>query len=105
MPSRITWAPALSEMSAVVRLTIKGFPSVSRAMWRFAPDDLLSGVITPCLYTWRRRLRQDLADQGFVEAAMEAEPIKEEAPSDEVIVVEMTGSGRIRICGSAPPCW
>ena len=34
---------------------------------------------------------------------MEAEPIKEVAPSGEVIVVELTGSGRIRICGSAPP--
>jgi hypothetical protein len=38
-----------------------------------------------------------------VEAAMEAEPIKEAAPSGEVIAVELTGSGRIRICGSAPP--
>jgi len=56
-------------------------------------------ISTGLIYTWRRRLRQDLADQGFVEA----EPIKEAAPSGEVIVVEITGSGRIRICGSAPP--
>ncbi len=34
---------------------------------------------------------------------MKAEPIKETAPSGEVIVVELAGSGRIRICGSAPP--
>jgi len=60
-------------------------------------------ISTGLIYTWRRRLRQDLADQGFVEAAMEAEPIEEAAPSGEVIVVEMTGSGRIRICGSASP--
>src|ERR1700682_1959650 len=60
-------------------------------------------ISTGLIYTWRRRLRQDVADQGFVEAAMEAEPIKEAAPSGEVIVVELTGSGRIRICGSAPP--
>jgi transposase len=56
-------------------------------------------ISTGLIYTWRRRLRQDLAEQGFVEAA----PIKEAAPSGEVIVVELTGSGRIRICGSAPP--
>jgi len=60
-------------------------------------------ISTGMIYTWRRRLRQDLAEQGFVEAAMKAEPIKEAAPSSEVIVVELTGSGRIRICGSAPP--
>jgi len=75
----------------------------------FAPGSCVAQVArdhdisTGLIYTWRRRLRQELADQGFVEAAMEAEPIKEAAPSGEVIVVELTGSGRIRICGSAPP--
>jgi transposase len=76
----------------------------------FAPGSCVAQVArnhdisTGLIYTWRRWLRQDLADQGFVEAAMEAEPIKEEAArSGEVIVVELTGSGRIRICGSAPP--
>jgi hypothetical protein len=49
------------------------------------------------------RLRQDLADQSFSEAAMEAEPIKKAAPSGEVIVVDLTGSGQIRIYGAAPP--
>jgi len=34
---------------------------------------------------------------------MEAEPIKEAARSGEVIVVELTGSVRIRIYGSALP--
>ena len=69
----------------------------------FAPGSCVAQVArdhdisTGLIYTWRRRLRQELADQGFVEAAMEAEP------SGEVIVVELTGSGRIRICGSAPP--
>src|SRR5271154_6364953 len=61
--------------------------------------DISTGLIS----TWRRRLRQDFADQSFVEAGMEAEPIKQAAPSGEVIVVELAGSGRIRICGSAPP--
>jgi transposase len=71
----------------------------------FAPGSCVAQVArdhdisTGLIYTWRRRLRQDLAEQGFVEAA----PIKEAAPSGEVIVVELTGSGRIRICGSAPP--
>ena len=75
----------------------------------FAPGSCVGQVArahdisTGLIYTWRRRLRQDLADQGFVEAAMEVEPIKEAAPSGEVIVVELTGSGRIRIYGSAPP--
>jgi transposase len=74
----------------------------------FAPGSCVAQVArdhdisTGLIYT-RRRLRQDLADQGFVEAAMEAEPIKEATPSGEVIVVELIGSGRIRICGSAPP--
>src|ERR1700730_4403732 len=73
----------------------------------FAPGSCVAQVArdhdiaTGLIYTWRRRLRQDLADQGFVEAAME--PIKEAAPSGGVIVVGLTGSGRIRICGSAPP--
>ena len=75
----------------------------------FAPGSCVAQVArdhdisTGLIYTWRRRLRQDLADQGFVEAAMEAEPIKEAARSGEVIVVELTGSVRIRICGSALP--
>ena len=75
----------------------------------FAPGSCVAQVArdhdisTGLIYTWRRRLRQDLADQGFVEAAMEAEPIKQAAPSGEMIVVELTGSVRIRIYGSAPP--
>lgn len=35
------WAPALSEMSAVVRLTISSRPSVSTAMWRLRPTIFL----------------------------------------------------------------
>jgi len=75
----------------------------------FAPGSCVAQVArahdisTGLIYTWRRRLRQDFADQSFVEAGMEAEPIKQAAPSGEVIVVELAGSGRIRICGSAPP--
>ena len=80
----------------------------------FAPGSCVAQVArdhdisTGLIYTWRRRLRgdladQDLADRGFVEAAMEAEPIKQAAPSGGMIVVELTGSVRIRICGSAPP--
>jgi transposase len=74
----------------------------------FAPGSCVAQVArehdvsTGLIYTWRRRLHQNLADQGFVEAAVEAEPVKEAAPSGEVIVVELTW-GRIRICGSAPP--
>jgi transposase len=74
----------------------------------FAPGSCVAQVArehdisTGLIYTWRRRLRQDVADQGFVEAAMASEPIKEVTPSGEVIVVELAG-GRIRICGSAPP--
>jgi transposase len=74
----------------------------------FAPGSCVAQVArehdisTGLIYTWRRRLRQDVADQGFVEAAMESEPIKEATPCGEVIVVELAG-GRVRICGSAPP--
>ena len=75
----------------------------------FAPGSCVAQVArdhdisTSLIYTWRRRLRQDLADQGFVEAAMETESIKQAAPSGGMIVVELTGSVRIRIYGSAPP--
>ena len=43
----------------------------------FAPGSCVAQVArdhdisTGLIYTWRHRLRQDLADQGFVEAAME----------------------------------
>jgi transposase len=60
-------------------------------------------ISTGLIYTWRRRLRQDLADQGFVEAAMEVEPIKEAAPSGEVIVVELRGAGGSGFAGRRPP--
>src|ERR1700745_2690102 len=60
-------------------------------------------ISTGLIYTWRRRLRQDVAAQGFVEAAMEAEPIKEAAPSGEVIVGELTGSARCRVFASGAP--
>ena len=77
------------------RIVAKAFAPGSCVAQVARDHDISTGLI----YTWRRRLRQDLAEQGFVEA----EPIKEAAPSGEVIVVELTGSGRIRICGSAPP--
>ena len=38
-----------------------------------------------------------LQERGLIE------PIKQAAPSGGMIVVELTGSVRIRICGSAPP--
>src|ERR1700751_740467 len=41
MASKIAWAPALSEMSAGVRLTIRRRPSVSTAMWRLRPTIFL----------------------------------------------------------------
>jgi hypothetical protein len=41
MASRMAWAPALLEMSAVVRLTIKSRPSVSTAIWRLRPTIFL----------------------------------------------------------------
>ena len=75
----------------------------------FAPGSCVAQVArahdisTGLIYTWRRRLRQDFADQGFVEASMKEAPINEAAPSSDVIVVELAGSGRIRICGSASP--
>src|ERR1700736_4610227 len=81
------------------RIVAQGFAPGACVAQVARDHDISTGLI----YTWRRRLRQDVADQGLVEAAMEAEPIKEAAPSGEVIVVELTGSGRIRICGSAPP--
>ena len=49
----------------------------------FAPGSCVTHVArahdvsTGLIYTWRRRLRQEFADQSFVEAAMKAEPIKE----------------------------
>ncbi len=40
--SRIIWAPALSEMSAGVRLTISRRPSVSTTTWRLRPTVFLA---------------------------------------------------------------
>jgi transposase len=76
----------------------------------FAPGSCVAQVArehdisTGLIYTWRRRLRQDVADQGFGEAAMESEPIKEATPSGEVIVVELAGDGS-GFAGRRRPCW
>jgi transposase len=60
-------------------------------------------ISTSLIYGWRRRLRQGVPEQGFVEAAVKEEPGGVAPPAREAIVVELTGSGRIRIYASAPP--
>lgn len=41
MAATMCWAPALSEISEVVRLTMSSLPSVSTAIWRLRPTTFL----------------------------------------------------------------
>ena len=71
-------------------------------------------VSTGLLYTWRQKLRRDLAVSdfaqapGFVEAPAFVEAVVGVTPdvpamSGAAVVIEMAGGGRVHICASTPP--
>jgi len=65
-------------------------------------------VSTGLLYTWRQKLRRNLAVSdfaqapGFVEAVV-SDALDVPAMSGAVVVIEMMGGGRVHICASTPP--
>lgn len=82
----------------------------------FSPGGCVSDVArrydvsTGLIYTWRRKLRQELPGPapstllgtGFAEAVVADEPKREAAAASAVIVIDLPGGGRVSMAASAP---
>lgn len=65
-------------------------------------------VSTGLLYTWRQKLRRDLAVSDFAQAPAFVEAVVSDTPdvpamSGAAVVIEMAGGGRVHILASTPP--
>jgi transposase len=65
-------------------------------------------VSTGLLYTWRQKLRRDLAVSDFAQAPDFVEAVVSDTPdvpamSGAAVVIEMAGGGRVHISASTPP--
>jgi transposase len=60
-------------------------------------------VSTGLIYTWRRKLRQELPGSAFAEAVVAGEPRREALGSGAAIVIELPRGGRVSLAASAPP--
>lgn len=75
----------------------------------FAPGACVSDVArrfdvsTGLIYTWRRKLTQEVPELTFAEAVVPDEPEPAIAAPGAAIVIELRGRGRICIAASTPP--
>lgn len=63
----------------------------------------LHDISTARIYTWRSKLRQQIAVPQFAEAVVDGPEPRDSSISAPVIVVELGGRGRVSIFAAASP--